>query len=146
MVLLAACGGRDTANPTNEGDAVENPLTNLASATEQPALTPGLYEVTLVETVAGAGQSQEEHQQQCVSAELAQHPEYLLANATMQGCTAVPAMRDGNQIRGELRCEENHNILIAASFGTESWERTLSGAGPEGSYESHENAHRVGDC
>ena len=143
--MLTACSQASTNSATNETNVIENASADVAAAPE-PALTPGLYEVTLIETIAGTGQSEEQHQQQCVSAELAQHPENLLANASMQGCASTAATRDGNQIRGELRCEGNHNVLIAASFGSESWQRTITGAGPEGSYESHENAHRVGDC
>ncbi len=145
VLLLCSCGG-STENASSNSIDGSNAVAAAASAEEKSGLQPGLYDVTLVETIAGEGQSQEQHQQQCVSTELGAHPENLLANASMQGCTSTQATRDGNQIRGELRCEDNHNVLIAASFGSDSWERTITGQGPNGTYEGHENAHRVGNC
>jgi hypothetical protein len=145
VLVLCSCGGSTdnmAANLSTEGNGAAAATT----VEEAPGLQPGLYEITLIETIAGAGQNEEQHQQQCVSRDLANHPENLLANASMQGCSSTQATRDGNRISGELRCEDNHNVLIAGSFGSDSWQRTITGQGPNGTYEGHENAHRVGDC
>jgi len=105
-----------------------------------------MYEIAVVETLPGVATSNERTDRQCVDAGMASNPESFLAHGEMSGCTSTSPVRDGHEIRSELRCEANHLAMISATFDRDSWEQTISGNGPEGSYESHETAHRVGDC
>ena len=126
----------------------ETQATNSSSGTapEESPLRAGMYEVSIVETLPGVGASNERTDRQCVDPTMASRPESFLGHGEMSGCTSTEPVRDGHQIRSEIRCEANHQAMISATFTRDSWEQTISGNGPEGSYESHENAQRVGDC
>src|SRR3954469_7799829 len=138
-ISLGAC---EQFAPSNQ-EATDN---SAGPASEEVGLSPGMYEVSIIESVSGEVTTTERLDRQCVDPARAANPEEFLNEVELAGCTSVAPVRDGHSIRGELRCEANHNASIIVTFDKGSWERTISGNGPEGSFESHETAHRVGDC
>ncbi|HEY1216453.1 MAG TPA: DUF3617 family protein [Bryobacteraceae bacterium] len=157
--LLAACGSQaassnsigqqtSTNQPAN-GDpagASTTATSPTGSGSADSPLRPGLYETSIVETIAAVGTSPERRDRECVTSEMAARPESFLNPPSFPGCSATTATRNGAQVRSELQCADNHVISISTSLSSDGWEQSVSGESPNGSYESHETARRVGDC
>lgn len=148
--LISACQQSESSLPANssvEQSASETGDGNADSAARsETGLSPGLYEIKIVETITGLATSPEQVRQECIDRGMAAHPETFLAQGSSQGCRATSPIRDGQNIRSELRCDDNYTLALRADFEAESWHQTVSGSSPNGSYESRETAHRIGDC
>ena len=157
--LLCACGSQapvkesaeqqsSTSQPTNDqpgAAATDAGLGNGAGSTESP-LRPGLYDVSVVETIAGVGTSPERRDRECVTSDMAAHPEAFLHPASLQGCTGTAPTRDGAEVKSELQCADNHTLSITTNLSADGWEQSVSGESENGTYESQETAQRIGDC
>ena len=51
----------------------------------------------------------------------------------------------GGEIQGEMQCEGNRVLSIQTNLSGDGWEQSVSGEGPNGTYQSQETAHRIGD-
>jgi len=152
--LLGGCGGpasqrsqEASASANGGGTAVEGGAgAGGAVAADASPLAAGLYEVSIVETIAGVGSSPEQRSQECVSPEMAAHPESFIAPPSLPRCTGAAPVRDGSEIQGEMQCEGNRVLSIQTNLSRDGWEQSVSGEGPNGTYQSQETAHRIGDC
>ena len=73
-------------------------------------------------------------------------PGKLHCSAFPAGCTGAAPVRDGSEIQGEMQCEGNRVLSIQTNLSGDGWEQSVSGEGPNGTYQSQETAHRIGDC
>lgn len=159
--LLGACG-QIASRDSSKSSAVQQTAGSPGSAADGAAsvstsggptdpasgspLRQGLYDVSTLETIAGVGDSPERHSQECVTADMAAHPEFFLNGVSLPGCNGTAPTRNGTQVTSELQCADNHTISINTSLSHDGWEQTVSGQSENGTYESHETASRVGDC
>ena len=151
--LLVACEQSASQLPSNSSGAAQSAGASQATTGDLAANAPsnesplkqGMYEWTVVEWVAGVATGPERRDQECVSADMAAHPETFLP-PSLSGCTGDTPIRDGLKVRSELRCADNHVLSINTTLSSEGWEQSVSGASEHGSYESRETARRIGDC
>ena len=145
MSGLQSADGQIANGSSNSSARSSSDASASRGSTESP-LRPGLYEVSVVETIAGAATSPDRHSEECVSADMAAHPETFLNAVSLPGCTGTTPIRDGNQVTSQLSCADNHSLSITSNLSGDSWDQSVSGASDTGSYESRETAHRNGNC
>jgi hypothetical protein len=148
--LLVGCGQSASEVVSNSSADLQvaansDPSASTPVPNESP-LSPGLYEVSVVESIAAIGTSPERSDQQCVDAAMAAHPETFVNPGSLPGCVGSTPLRDGMEVRSELRCADNHVLSISTTLSSDGWEQTISGLSLNGTYESREKAHRIGDC
>lgn len=148
--LLVGCGQSASEVASNNSEDLQaaansGPSASTTVPNELP-LAPGLYEVSVVESIAAVGTSPERRNQQCVDAAMAAHPETFVNPGSLPGCVGSTPLRDGMEVRSELRCADNHVLSISTTLRSDGWEQTVSGVSLDGTYESRETAHRIGDC